>query len=139
LTNGRLPALNRNVRNEIKKGKKIYFYDNGIRNAIIGNFTPLASRTDTGPLWENYLISERLKILANKSVDSNCYFWRTTQQQEIDYIEERQQQLFVYEFKWNVKTGHTKFPKTFLRNYENITTKVITSANYDEFLYSDLT
>ncbi|MBL4901155.1 MAG: ATP-binding protein [Desulfocapsa sp.] len=135
----RLPALNRNVRNEIKKGKKIYFYDNGIRNAIIGNFTPLASRTDTGPLWENYLISERLKMLANRSVDSKCYFWRTTQQQEIDYIEERQQQLFIYEFKWNVKKGHTRFPKTFLRNYENITSKVITPANYDEFLYSELT
>ncbi len=133
----RLPALNRNVRNEIKKGKKIYFYDNGIRNAIIGNFTSLASRTDTGALWENYLISERFKLLNNNNVDANCFFWRTTQQQEIDYIEDRGQQLFAYEFKWNIKKGHTRFPKTFLRNYANITTKVITPANYEDFLYFD--
>ena len=130
----RLPALNRNVRNEIKKGKKIYFYDNGIRNAIIGNFTPLASRTDTGALWENYLISERIKFLNDDDTMADIYFWRTTQQQEIDYIEERQQQLYAYEFKWNIRKANTRFPKTFLRNYDNVTTKIITPANYEEFL-----
>ena len=134
----RLPALNRNVRNEIKKGKKIYFYDNGIRNAIIGNFTPLASRTDTGALWENYLISERIKVLNNNDNMADIYFWRTTQQQEIDYIEERQQQLYAYEFKWNIKKGSSRFPKTFLRNYDNATTKVITPVNYEEFLCDEL-
>jgi len=133
----RLPALNRNVRNEIKKGKKIYFYDNGIRNAIIGNFTPLANRTDTGPLWENYLISERIKFLSNSNTGADCFFWRTTQQQEIDYIEDRQQQLYAYEFKWNIKKGTTRFPKTFLRNYDNVSTRVITPANYEEFLGSE--
>ena len=97
----RLNGLNRNVRNEIKKGRKIYFYDNGIRNAIIGNFLPLSSRVDTGVLWENFLISERYKLLGNKDIDFKSFFWRTTQQQEIDYIEERQGKLFAYEFKWN--------------------------------------
>jgi len=99
----RLPALSRNVRNVIKKGKKIYFYDNGIRNAVIGNFTPLTVRTDTGSLWENYLISERVKLLNNRRVEARRYFWRTTQLQEIDYIEERSQQLFAYKFKWSAK------------------------------------
>lgn len=130
----RLPALSRNVRNEIKKGKKIYFLDNGIRNAVIGNFTPLAGRTDTGALWENYLVSERVKLLNNLGIQVARYFWRTTQQQEIDYIEERQQQLYAYEFKWNPRKGASRFPKTFLRNYEEAGTKVITPGNYEEFL-----
>jgi predicted AAA+ superfamily ATPase len=133
----RLPALSRNVRNEIKKGKKIYFYDNGIRNAVIGNFTPLGGRTDTGSLWENYLMSERLKLLNNLGIDADRYFWRTTQQQEIDYIEERKQQLYAYEFKWSTKKGAKRFPKTFLRNYEDVVTKIITPENYEEFLNTD--
>ena len=135
----RLPALSRNVRNEIKKGKKIYFFDNGIRNAVIGNFTPLAGRTDTGALWENYLVSERVKLLNNLDIQADKYFWRTTQQQEIDYIEERRQQLHAYEFKWNTKKGAVRFPKTFLRNYEDVLTKTITPANYDEFLDENFT
>lgn len=135
----RLPALSRNVRNEIKKGKKIYFFDNGIRNAVISNFTPLAGRTDTGALWENYLVSERVKLLNNLDIQADKYFWRTTQQQKIDYIEERRQQLHAYEFKWNTKKGAVRFPKTFLRNYEDVLTKTITPANYDEFLDENLT
>lgn len=135
----RLPALSRNVRNEIKKGKKIYFYDNGIRNAVIGNFTPLSGRTDTGSLWENYLISERLKLLNNRRRDADRYFWRTTQQQEIDYIEEREQQLYAYEFKWSKNKANKRFPKTFLRNYEDSVTTVITRENYEEFLTVDFT
>lgn len=130
----RLPALSRNVRNEIKKGKKIYFLDNGIRNAVIGNFVPLANRTDTGALWENYLISERVKLLSNNDNIADMYFWRTTQQQEIDYIEERCQQLYAFEFKWNIKKGNTRFPKTFLKNYDDVETKVVTPENYGEFL-----
>jgi len=130
----RLPALSRNVRNEIKKGKKIYFLDNGIRNAVIGNFTPLAGRTDTGALWENYLVSERFKVLSNKDIFAGRYFWRTTQQQEIDYIEERDQSFHAYEFKWNTAKGGTRFPQTFLRNYDQVVTKVITPANYEDFL-----
>jgi uncharacterized protein len=130
----RLPAFSRNVRNEIKKGKKIYFLDNGIRNAVIGNFTPLAGRTDTGALWENYLISERIKLLNNDDIVANSYFWRTTQQQEIDYIEERGSFLHACEFKWNPTKSKERFPQTFLRNYERVATKVITPANYEEFL-----
>jgi uncharacterized protein len=129
-----LPALSRNVRNEIKKGKKIYFIDNGIRNAVLGNFTPLAGRTDVGALWENYLISERLKYLNNQDIQANKHFWRTTQQQEIDYIEETGQKLHAYEFKWNRKKGTVRFPKTFLRNYKDVSTTVITPENYETFL-----
>jgi hypothetical protein len=96
----RLGALSRNVRNEIKQGRKIYFYDNGIRNAILGNFSVLSSRTDKGALWENFLISERFKFLGNNELDVKSWFWRTTQQQEIDYIEEYDAKLYAYEFKW---------------------------------------
>ena len=130
----RLPALSRNVRNEIKKGKKFYFYDNGIRNAVIGNFMPLSNRTDTGALWENYLISERQKLINNRLVHADCYFWRTTQQQEIDYIEERDGKIHAWEFKWNPKKGKKKFPRTFLKNYETATTTVVTPDNMEEFL-----
>lgn len=130
----RLPALSRNVRNEIKKGKKIYFLDNGIRNAVIGNFTPLAGRTDTGALWENYLVSERLKFLNNRDISASRYFWRTTQQQEIDYIEEQPQSLSAYEFKWNARKSGKPFPRTFLNNYDKVVTRVITPDNYEEFL-----
>ena len=87
------------MRNEIKKGKKIYFYDNGIRNAIVGDFSLPEHRADRGALWENYLISERWKALTYREMDAERYFWRTTQQQEIDYLEERNQTLFAYEFK----------------------------------------
>lgn len=97
----RLPALNKNVRNEIKKGKKIYFFDNGIRNAVISDYRPLAKRNDKGGLWENYLISERLKILRLHSSGKEMYFWRTTQKQEIDYIEVQHEKYSAFEFKWS--------------------------------------
>jgi len=130
----RMPAYSRNVRNEIKKGKKIYFLDNGIRNAIIGNFLPLASRTDTGALWENYLVTERLKMLSSKGVYASAYFWRTTQQQEIDYIEEQGQILLACEFKWSAAKKKSRFPATFLRAYPQARTMVVTSGDYDHFL-----
>lgn len=129
----RLPAYSRNVRNEIKKGKKIYFYDNGIRNAIINNFKQLELRTDIGALWENFLISERIKYLANNNMRANSYFWRTTQQQEIDYIEEREGNLFAYELKWNPK-AKAMIPKTYIRAYPQSETKIITPENMEEFL-----
>jgi len=129
----RLNGLNRNVRNEIKKGKKIYFYDNGIRNAIIGNFLPLTSRTDTGSLWENFLISERIKFNTNRDIDFQSYFWRTTQQQEIDYIEEAENKLFAFEFKWNpAKKGFLS--KTFSNAYQGSSFKIISPDNIHEFL-----
>jgi hypothetical protein len=129
----RLPALNRNVRNEIKKGRKIYFYDNGIRNAILGNFLPLSSRVDTGALWENYLISERVKLTANFDESPSYYFWRTTQQQEVDYIEDNNNKLFAYEFKWN-PLKKSFLSKTFLNAYPGTAFKVITRDNYEELL-----
>lgn len=83
-----LASFSRNVRNELKKSKKVYFYDNGIRNAIIGNYMPLANRVDKGSLFENYLVSGRMKQLKYNNLNHQSYFWRTTQQQEIDYLEE---------------------------------------------------
>ena len=129
----RLPALSRNVRNEIKKGKKVYFYDCGIRNAIINNFKPISSRTDTGALWENYLMAERIKTLRYHNVDVDQYFWRTTQQQEIDLIEDDGEALSAYEFKWGTKS-RVKFPQTFMENYKISKTLIITPENVQDFL-----
>lgn len=129
----KLPAYSGNIRNEIRKGKKYYFYDCGIRNAIIDNFKPLKSRNDTGFLWENYLISERIKFYLFKNTNCKMYFWRTTQQQEIDYIEETGGELYGYEFKWNPKSKKS-FSKTFTSNYSPKTTSIISRENYGEFL-----
>jgi predicted AAA+ superfamily ATPase len=129
----RLNGLNRNVRNEIKKGKKIYFYDNGIRNAIISNFMPLHSRADTGALWENFLVSERFKLNVNELIDVKTYFWRTSQKQEIDYIEERQGTLHAFEFKWNPRKRPI-LSKTFANGYPGSAFKMISPENMHEFL-----
>jgi len=129
----RLPGLSRNVRNEIKKGKKIYFYDNGIRNAVLGNFLPLNSRVDTGALWENYLISERIKLTSNMDARREVFFWRTTQQQEIDYIEETRGEFRAYEFKWNPEKK-AALSKTFANAYPLKSFGVINPGNYHEFL-----
>jgi predicted AAA+ superfamily ATPase len=131
----KLPALSNNVRNEIKKGRKIYFYDNGIINAVTGNFNPLAQRTDIGSLWENYIISERIKDLNIQQSEASSYFWRTTQQQEIDYIEKSTDQILACEIKWNTKAKY-KIPVTFSANYENVTSKIVSPENYEEFLLS---
>jgi hypothetical protein len=129
----RLPALSRNVRNEIKKGKKVFFYDCGIRNAIIGNFNSVHTRTDTGALWENYFISERLKYSHYHNMGVTRYFWRTTQQQEIDLIEEEDDQLRAFECKWNSKK-QVRFPQTFTANYPGSQTEVVTPGNIEEFV-----
>ncbi|WP_412465680.1 ATP-binding protein [Pedobacter sp. KLB.chiD] len=129
----RLGSLSRNLRNELKKSRKIYFYDNGIRNAVINQFSPAELRQDIGALWENFVISERVKLLAYKQINCNQYFWRTHAQQEIDYIEERNGLMTAYEFKWNPK-ANVKFPKAFLGAYQNVETKVITPDNASEFL-----
>lgn len=129
----RLPAFSKNARNEIRKGRKIFFYDNGIRNAIIGNYQPLAARNDVGALWENYLISERKKLLALTNEPARGYFWRTTQQQEIDYIEERDGRLHAFEFKWNRK-AKLKIPTTFTQNYPDAATTFVTPDTYESFL-----
>jgi predicted AAA+ superfamily ATPase len=132
----RLPAFAGNGRNEIKKGKKIYFIDNGIRNAVIGNFHPIHSRTDVGALWENYLISERYKYLRYQQSDAQIFFWRTLQQQEIDYIEQSASHLAAWEFKWNSR-AKAKFPLTFIHNYPTATTQLITPLNFENFLSVD--
>jgi hypothetical protein len=129
----RLSALSRNVRNELKKGKKVYFFDNGIRNAVIGNFLPLSKRTDVGPLWENYLMSERRKVLQYHQSDAVGFFWRTTVQQEIDYIEETAGTWKIYECKWNPQS-RVHFPKTFFNSYPVTQALTVTPANQEEFL-----
>lgn len=133
----KLPALSNNVRNEIKKGKKIYFYDNGIINSVTGNFNPIGQRTDIGALWENYIISERIKHLNIQQQETDSYFWRTTQQQEIDYIEKNNDAILACEIKWKAKIKH-KIPVTFSGNYENVIPKIVSPENYETFLLPTL-
>ena len=128
-----IPSYSRNIRNELKKSKKIYFYDCGIRNAILNNYNALRNRTDVGALWENYLISERIKLNEYSDKRVKLYFWRTTQHQEIDLIEENANYLNAFEFKWNEKSKLT-ISKTFLNAYPEAEVKVISKANYEEFL-----
>jgi len=128
-----LNALSRNQRNEIKKGKKIYFYDNGIRNALIGNFQQFELRMDKGMLWENFIIGERIKMLNYNDFYGNYYFWRTTKQQEIDFIEEKDGVYSTYEFKLNAKKKG-RFSKLFTEVYPVVEMKTITPENIEEFL-----
>ncbi|MCQ2201164.1 MAG: ATP-binding protein [Bacteroidales bacterium] len=130
----RLQAFNRNMRTELKKSRKIYFYDNGIRNAILQNFAPLALRNDVGALWENFFISERIKSNHYNARYCRSYFWRTTQQQEIDYIEESNGQFTLFEMKWNPNKASAKIPKAFMENYDVAETVVITTDNYIDYL-----
>ncbi len=129
----KLPAFSRNVRNEIRKGKKIYFYDNGIRNAVVGNLNPVSSRSDIGALWENYVVSERMKLLGNEGLSARSYFWRTTQQQEIDYVEDWGDGLRAWEIKWNPK-ARVRFSKTFTKAYPESETGVVHPKNIEAFL-----
>jgi len=128
----RLEPFSRNIRNEISTNRKIYFYDNGIRNALISNYNPLGLRQDTGALWENFLVSERMKFLNNNKLSASSYFWRTTQQQEVDYIEEREGKIYAYEFKWNPK-AKVKFPATFTNAYSP-ELEVVNTDNFESFL-----
>jgi len=128
----KLPALSRNMRNEIKKGKKYYFYDNGIRNVIISNYAPVEMRMDKGALWENFLISERLKQNHYSSNTPNTYFWRTHDQAEIDYIEEYNGIMNAFEFKW--KNAKVRFPDSFKNAYPNHTLRLVNQDNFDEFI-----
>jgi predicted AAA+ superfamily ATPase len=128
-----LPAFSRNLRNEIKKGKKIYFYDCGIRNAVINNFKPLSSRADTGALWENFVIAERIKFLNNNEKEAKHFFWRTTQQQEIDLIEESEEGLKAFEIKWN-KNAKARIPLTFKENYQKADIRIVSPENIEEII-----
>jgi predicted AAA+ superfamily ATPase len=129
----RLPSFSRNLRNELKASKKIYFYDNGIRNALISSFQLLEGRQDMGALWENYLVAERRKSNSYGMFYGNAYFWRTKEQQEIDYIEEVDGVLSAYEFKWKEKANQ-RITKTFSRAYPNCETAFVHTGNYDGFL-----
>lgn len=129
-----LPSFSRNVRNELKKSKKIYFYDCGIRNAVIANFNRLEKRSDVGQLWENYLISERMKKLHYEGAHVKSYFWRTTQQQEVDYIEVDDDHIQAFEFKWNDKTK-VRLSKTFSGAYPNHEFAGVNRSNYENFLF----
>lgn len=129
----RLPAFSRNLRNELTKSRKIFFYDNGIRNAILGNYTLLPARTDVGQLWENFLVSERVKWLQFHRSYTLRYFWRTTESREIDYLEDFDGKLHAFELKWNPERK-VSFPKPFLAAYPEAETQAIHPENYLEFL-----
>jgi len=132
----RLKSLSRNLRNELKKSRKIYFYDNGVRNALIQNFKSLDLRTDTGALWGNFMVGERKKFLEYHEIYSNTYFWRTHAQQEIDYIEERNGTLYTFEFKWNEKKK-AKIPNSFAEAYPHHEFCCINRSNYLNFILPD--
>lgn len=128
----RLNSFSRNLRNEIKTNQKVYFYDTGVRNAIIGNFNSLENRNDKGALWENFLICERIKQKAYTGSLAKSYFWRTRQQQEIDYIEEDAGKVTGYEFKWS-SNAKVKKPKLFMNAYE-AAINVVHRENFRDFL-----
>lgn len=128
-----LRSFSRNVRSELKKSRKIYFWDNGVRNAIIGDFKSLGLRPDVGALWENYVISERLKHNAYNSFYGKSYFWRTQLQQEVDYVEDIDGVLHAYEFKWS-KTKQPRLTETFAKNYPDHTFEVVSPDNYQDFV-----
>lgn len=129
----RVGSFSRNLRTELKRSRKIYFYDNGIRNALIANFNQVETRTDIGALWENFLVSERLKHLAYIEQWVNYWYWRTTEQQEIDWLEEADGQIKAFEFKWNPQ-AKTKLPQKFKESYPNAKFEVIHRDNLESFL-----
>ena len=127
----RLRAFSRNLRKEITKKNKIYFYDIGIRNAILNRFNKLHLRDDVGALWENFLIVERKKYLATNEIGARQYFWRTHDQKEIDYIEDTGEELKAFEFKW--KKESAKIPEEFKDTYSNTSFSVVNQSNFLEF------
>lgn len=128
----KLTGFSRNLRKEISKSPRYYFYDDGVRNALINNFNPLNFRDDIGMLWENYVIIERFKKQEYLGVSANNYFWRTYDQKEIDFVEERKGKLCGYEIKW--KKDKIRPPKDWLSTYKNAEYKLINKENYLEFI-----
>ncbi|HYF98059.1 MAG TPA: ATP-binding protein [Coxiellaceae bacterium] len=129
----RLGSFSRNLRKEISKKSKYYFYDLGIRNAILNSFATMENRQDVGALWENFCVLERIKFLHNQAIYPNTYFWRTHDQQEIDYLEERNNYLQAFEFKWGAKKTYVP-PKLFVETYPNSKISLITQANWSDLL-----
>ena len=128
-----LKPFSRNLRNELRKLRKIYFFDNGVRNALINNFNSLDRRNDAGQLWENFIISERVKINSNHGNDYNMYFWRTHDKKEIDYLEEKNGKLYGYEIK--LGSSRSSGAKLFLDTYPDSELKVIKKDNYNELIF----
>ncbi|MCK5368894.1 MAG: ATP-binding protein [Cyclobacteriaceae bacterium] len=128
----RLGTFSRNLRNEIKTNKKIYFYDLGIRNALLGNFDQIQLRSDKGYLWENFLVMERLKKISYENKFTRSYFWRTKQQQEIDYVEEENGNIYGFEFKWQGKSKYKKL-QTFTEAYQT-SIQIIDRSNFRDFV-----
>jgi len=128
----RLSGFSRNLRKEVTKSHRFYFFDNGIRNALVENFNPLALRNDVGELWENYVMAERFKKREYLRQASNSYFWRTYDKQEIDLVEEREGRLFGYEMKWNITPK--KSPKAWQASYPEAGFQVVHRENYLEFI-----
>jgi len=128
----KLSAFSRNLRKEISKAPKYYFVDVGVRNALINNFNPLNVRDDVGALWENYIISERVKRQEYSGIFANNYFWRTYDKKEIDLVEERQGRLFAYEIKWRKQHGSP--PKGWKESYRKSLFKTISRQNYMDFI-----
>jgi len=128
----RLGSFSRNPRNEMKKSRKIYFVDTGVRNAVINNLNPPDLRSDLGGLWENFVISERMKRNHNQRLFPNCYFWRSHQKQEIDYLEELNGELRGYEIKWHGK--RFKIPAGFSAAYPDCLVSLINRENMTEFV-----
>ncbi|MGM9788185.1 MAG: ATP-binding protein [Candidatus Cryptobacteroides sp.] len=133
----RLGSFSRNMRNELKMSRKIYFWDLGIRNVLIGNMSSLENRNDVGALWENFLIAERMKNSNYSNSFAQSYFWRTKDQSEIDYLEEEDGKLNAYEFKWNPAKSKAKCPASFAAAYPYSSYKVITPDNIEEFFTPD--
>jgi uncharacterized protein len=129
----KVPGFSRNLRKEVTRHSRYYFVDNGVRNALINNFNPLSMRADTGELWENYVVLERLKYQSIKNVASTNYFWRTYQQQEIDWVEDRGGKLYAYEIKWK-DNGKTKVPSAWKAAYPEAEFTVIPPQNYLEWI-----
>lgn len=129
----KVEGFSRNLRKEIVKSSRWYFYDNGIRNGIINNFNRLDSRTDVGDLWENYLAVERVKKQNYLKIKTNNYFWRTYDQQELDWLEEKGEELAGFEFKWS-ETKKVKIPSAFAKAYPEATFEVINKNNYLDFI-----
>ncbi|AEW86557.1 ATPase [Flavobacterium columnare] len=129
----KVEGFSRNLRKEITKSNRWYFFDNGIRNAIIGNFNTLQNRMDIGDLWENYLASERLKKQTYHKLHKQNYFWRTYDQQELDWLEENVDNLAGYEFKWN-ENKKTKIPTAFAKAYPDATFEIVNKKNYLDFI-----
>lgn len=130
----RLGSFSRNLRNELKNSKKIYFYDLGIRNAVIGDFRHPELRQDTGAMWENFVVSERLKRHRYNRDFTSMWFWRSTQQKEIDLIEEENGLISAFEIKWNPRKNNVKPPIQFTNSYPDAVFNVITPENTEDIL-----